>query len=232
MENDSMAKARPTGPGPARSRAANKAFRRRQIIEATIDTISTRGLAETTVATVAESAGVSHGMLMFHFKTKDALLVETLNFLSAEYGATWQAALAAAPDDPIARILALIAADFEPKVCARKKVAVWHAFFGEARARPTYLALYGELDEERTEVMHRLCAAALSEEPSTQWTADIATACIERLADGLWLQLLLGTRRTERREALRVIHQLLLSIFPSRDETIRAALAKALGRPK
>ena len=227
-----MARTKSAGPGPARSRAANKAFRQRQIIDATIDSISTHGLAETTIANVAKSAGVSQGMLMFHFKTKEALLHETLTFLSDEYRANWQATLAASADDPMARILALVAADFDPKVCARKKVAVWHAFYGEARARPTYLDIYGDLDDERTGVMYRHCAQALADEPSSTWTADSATTCIERLGDGLWVQLLLGSSRSERRDALRLIHQLLQSIFPSRTETIQAALTKALGKRK
>ena len=80
--------------------------------------------------------------------------------------------------------------------------------------------------------MRRLCAEALADEPSTLWTADLATACIERLGDGLWVQLLLGSRRSERREALRVIHHQLQSIFPSRSETIQSALATAQGERK
>lgn len=224
-------KPRPVGPGPARSRAANKAMRRRQIIDATIDSISTRGFAETTVARVAKAAGVSQGMLMFHFKTKDGLLNETLIFLGEEYRAAWMTALAAAADDPLARILALVEVDFDPKVCARKKVAVWYAFFGEARSRPTYMSYCGAWEKERTEAMHQLCAQALRAEAGTLWDADTASACLERLGDGLWLQLLLGGRQTERREALRVSYCLLQSIFPSRSEMIRASMAKALGEP-
>lgn len=227
-----MARTRRAGPGPARSRAANRVFRRRQIIDATIDSISTRGFAETTVATVAEAAGVSQGMLMFHFKTKDDLLIETLKFLSEEYRATWQAALAAAGDDPMARILALVEADFNPKVCARKKVAVWYAFFGEAKSRPTYKTICWDREKERTQAMHALCVEALPAESGGLWTAETASASLERLGDGLWLQLLLGGRRNERLEALRVAYCLLLSIFPSRSETIRASMAKTLGAPR
>ena len=223
------ARARRLGPGPKRSRAANKAMRRRQIIDATIDSINTRGFAETTVAEVAKAAGVSQGMLMFHFKTKDALLVETLIFLSDEYRTAWQDALEAAGDDPMARILALVETDFSPKLCARKKVAVWYAFFGEAKSRPTYMTLCGAAEKERTKAMHELCVQALPAETDSIWNADTASASLERLGDGLWLQILLSSKRTERREALRVSYCQLLSIFPSRADMIRASMEKTLG---
>lgn len=220
---------RPTGPVPGRSRAANKALRRSQIIGATIDSISKHGFAETTIATVAKLAGVSQGILIFHFKTKDALLVEALTYLGEEYRATWREALEAAPEDPVARVLALVEADFAPSICNRKKLAVWHAFFGEAKTRPTYLAICGAWDGERIAIMHGLCAAALAGEPRTPWDAESAASAIDRLSDGLWLQLLLGGPPIARGKALGTVYRLLLTIFPSRADQVRDAMVRRLG---
>ncbi len=221
--------ARPTGPVPGRSRAANKALRRRQIIGATIDSISKHGFAETTIATVAKQAGVSQGIRILHFKTKDALLVEALTYLGEEYRTAWRDAYDAAGNDPIARVLALVEADFDPRICTRKKLAVWHAFFGEAKSRPTYLRICGAWDDERTEVMRRLCAAALTGEAASLWDAASAATSIDRLSDGLWLQLLMSGQPIDRRQALRAMYCLLLAIFPAGGDVIRAAMAHNLG---
>lgn len=225
--------ARPTGPVPGRSRAANKALRRRQIIAATIDSIGKHGFAETTIATVAKQAGLSQGVLIFHFKTKDALLVEALTFLGEEYRAVWRDALEVAGDaagaEPIAGILALVEADFDPRICSRKKLAVWHAFFGEARSRPTYLSICGAWDDERSEVMHRLCAQALAREAASPWDPESAAAAIDRLSDGLWLQLLMSGPPIERAQALRTLYCLLLAIFPAQEAEIRTAQGRKLG---
>ena len=220
---------RPTGPVPRRSRAANKALRRRQIIGATIDSIGRHGFAETTIATVAKRAGLSQGVLIFHFKTKDALLVEALTYLGEEYRAAWRDALDAAGAEPIAGILALVEADFDPRICSRKKLAVWHAFFGEAKSRPTYLRICGAWDDERTEVMHRLCAGALAEEAAGPWDAESAATAIDRLSDGLWLQLLMSGPPIGRAQALRTLYCQLLAIFPAQAAAIRTAQARNLG---
>lgn len=233
-----VGEARPTGPVPGRSRAANKALRRRQIITATIDSIAKHGFAETTIATVAKRAGLSQGVLIFHFKSKDALLVETLTYLGDEYRAAWRSALEAAGDragsGPIDRILALVEADFDPRICSRKKLAVWHAFFGEAKSRPTYLRICGAWDDERSAVMERLCAealnqAALAGEAASPFDPESAAAAIDRLSDGLWLQLLMSDPRLGRARALRTVYGQLLVIFPAHAAAIRAARARNLG---
>ena len=48
-------------------------------------------------ATVADAAGLSQGVTVFYFKTKQALLAEALRWHYEECPAIWQAALAAAP---------------------------------------------------------------------------------------------------------------------------------------
>ena len=67
------------------SRAATKLLRRQQLIDSTIESIAKRGFAETTLANVADGAGLSRGIVNFHFKSKDALLVETLQYLTEDY---------------------------------------------------------------------------------------------------------------------------------------------------
>jgi TetR/AcrR family transcriptional repressor of bet genes len=205
---------------PARSQAERSAFRRRQIIAATIDSIGKIGFAETTLATVAKEAGVSQGILVFHFKTKDALLEEPLRYLADEYRALWSKALAAAGEDPAARLRAMILADFDPPVFTRKKVAVWHAFFGEAKARPKYLEIYGVLDRAHWNTVAEICRELLGVGPVDEDEVAAIAYGLCAASDGLWLNYLLTPKGFGRKEARQIMLRQLRAYFPDhyRDE--------------
>ena len=53
------------------------------MIEAVVDVVAQHGISGTTFANVSATAGVSQGALVFHFKTKEGLLTETLSRLFA-----------------------------------------------------------------------------------------------------------------------------------------------------
>jgi len=65
------------------SRAAAKQRSRELLITATLDSIAKRGFAETTLARVAKGAGMSRGIVNFHFASKDELFIEALRFTRA-----------------------------------------------------------------------------------------------------------------------------------------------------
>jgi AcrR family transcriptional regulator len=54
--------------------------RREAILRATIEQIESRGMATVRVGDVATSLGVSSGLVFYHFETKNALLVEALEY--------------------------------------------------------------------------------------------------------------------------------------------------------
>ncbi len=143
-----------------RGRKASKETRRQQLIEATIDSLAKRGYSETTMADVADGAGLSRGIVNFHFESKEKLLVATLQYMADEYSAHWRAALQKAGDDPARQLGVLVAADFDRSICNRRKLAAWCAFWGEAKSRPTYQALCGARDEAYQNVFIDLCRQA------------------------------------------------------------------------
>ena len=59
--------------------------RRRQLIDATVGVIYRDGLSRLTLAKVAAAAGLSTGIVNFYFKSKEQLLLDTLNVLALEY---------------------------------------------------------------------------------------------------------------------------------------------------
>ena len=61
-----------------RNRKSQSEFRKRQLIDATMDCIDKLGISQTTLARIAERAGLSQGNVVFHFQSKEALLDQTL----------------------------------------------------------------------------------------------------------------------------------------------------------
>lgn len=217
----------PHEPRPRRERTENAARRRGQIIEATLESIVRHGLAATTLATVAEEAGLSQGVTVFYFKSKRTLLAETLRWHYEDYCNLWQAALDAAPADPVSRILAMVGADFEPAICNRRTLTLWHAFWGEATARPLFATIAESYDRERAAALRQECEAAQGLLDAAVWTpADLALA-VDSLTDGLWLRMHLEPEAMSNAAAMRVTMHFLAGAFPSRRREILAVIAGA-----
>ena len=144
-------------------RKASRESRREQLIEATIETIAANGLSRTTLTEVANAAGLSHGLVNFHFRSKDRLLAETLLYLSEEYRQNWTRALAAAGPSPAERLDALIRADYAPAISTPARLKAWCAFWGEAQSRPVYQETCGANDRAYVRELEAVCAALIAE---------------------------------------------------------------------
>jgi TetR/AcrR family transcriptional repressor of bet genes len=211
MKNQGAA-AKPPETGK-RGRKASRETRRLQLIEATIDSLSKRGYAETTMADVADGAGLSRGIVNFHFESKDKLLVATLQHMADEYAAHWRGALDKAGPDPARRLAALIAADFDRAVCNRRKLAAWFALWGEARSRPTYQALCGARDDAYRAVVVELCAA-LIEAGGYRLDPGRAALALDAMLEGLWLRLMMRGEDMTREKAHEAAKAMLAALFP------------------
>jgi len=196
-----------------RGRKASRETRRFQLIEATIDSLARRGYAETTLADVADGAGLSRGIVNFHFESKDKLLVATLQFMADEYAAHWRAALERAGDDHAARLAALVAADFDRAICNRRKLAAWCAFWGEAKSRPTYQTLCSGRDRVYQATIIDLCSA-LIESGNYPLDASKTALALNAMLEGLWLRLMMDSEDTTRDAAHTAAKAMLVALFP------------------
>jgi TetR/AcrR family transcriptional repressor of bet genes len=196
------------------TRAAGKALRRSRLIDATIECIARHGLAATTLSRVAKLAGLSHGIVNFHFRSKDLLLIEALRYLSEEYRNLWQRALDEAGDSAARALYAMVHIDLDPAVCNRKKISVWYAFYGEVKARPTCQRLCEEADREQFATMCKLVERLIEEGTYPTLQAERIATGLTAMTDGLWLDCLLGPRDFDRDEARETVHAYLDRLFP------------------
>ena len=197
----------------SRNRKHQSEFRKRQLIEATMDCIDKLGLSQTTLAHIAERVGISQGNVVFHFHSKEALLEQTLRHLNDEYQSNWLAALAAAKPDAYSQLCALVESLFKPKICNRRKISVWYAFWGESRSRPTYMRICGDNDKVFSDQLLTLCQT-IEAESTARLSAETAALSLEGMINGLWQNFLIGSPGFKRSQAIRAVFELMNSIYP------------------
>ena len=116
--------------------------------------------------------------------------------------------------EPARQLGAIVEADFDKKVCAHKKLAVWFAFWGQAKYRPNYLKIHNRYDEERYEEIGRICTRLTAEGGYADIAPDRAARTIEAMIDGMWLSLMLYPAITDRDECRRDCFETLALLFP------------------
>ena len=199
---------------PGTRRTASKEARRAQLIQATINTIARNGISDTTMATVAGEAKLSQGIINLHFQSKERLLVETLRHVVDEYRQAWERALDAAPPGSAAQLAALVSVDFSRRVCDRNKLAVWFAFWGESKSRPTYRKLCAERDAIYDRQLAELCCDLANQPEYSGIDGQIVSRGLSAMTEGLWLDMLLSPSSISREEARAVSMAYLARYYP------------------
>ena len=197
-----------------RRRTAPPEERRQQLIEATMDSIAENGISGTTMAAVTGRVGLSAGIVSLHFRSKENLLVATLEHLAQEHRDGWASLQERDDLAPAEKLWAIVEAHFHPSVCTPTKIAVWFAFFGEARYRRVYRRIAAQFDIERVDVIEELCRRIAAEGGYRNIDAAILARSLESFADGLWLDLLVYPDTTTPARAKAMLRGMLERSFP------------------
>jgi betaine-aldehyde dehydrogenase len=162
-------------------------LRRRQLIEATIDTMAAEGFAATTLALIGQKAGVSPGLIAHYFADKDGLLEATLRSMAARLARGLSTRLRAARS-PRQRVQAVIDTTLAAKEFDARTCSVWLAFWGQVihstRLRRIQRIYQGRL---LSNLRHGLKQIVAADE-----AARVAFA-VAAMIDGLWLRAALSS---------------------------------------
>jgi AcrR family transcriptional regulator len=150
----------------------------------------------------------------FYFKSKDQLLLATLEQIVDEYSAFWQQALYKGRVAPAAGLEAMIEADFHPSVCNPEKISIWYAFWAEAGNNPAYQGLVQRLETDYIQQTVELCQRIITE---GGYGIDARTVAVglNAMIDGLWFDCLMEPKAFNRNDAKRVCRSYLAAVFPS-----------------
>jgi len=200
-------------------RSENKKNSNLKLISSAIKNISQKGINETTMLDVSQGAGLSHGIVNFHFKSKELLLIETLKFVSNEYLESFQKCLVKSGTDPKKKIIAIIDNDFSKKICSLDKVALWFTFFSEVKFKPAYHKICKERDLYYQKITEDIFRELINLEKSKISLINISNG-LQALVMGLWLDQLEDPDTFNRKQAKKICFDYIKSNFPKQFKNI------------
>ena len=195
-------------------RSENKKNSNLKLINSAIKSISTRGINKTTMSNVSQGAGLSQGIVNFHFKSKELLLIETLKFISNEYLISFQRRLKKAGKDPKRKIIEIIENDFDSKICNRDKIAVWYTFLSEVKFQPVYLQICKERDEYYLNTIEHIFKQLIDKEKDKNISSEKLSTSLLALTMGLWLDQLVDSKNFKRKNAKEMCIDFVKKNFP------------------
>ncbi|GAA3979539.1 TetR/AcrR family transcriptional regulator [Actinomadura viridis] len=184
----------PREPQQDRSRAT-----RGRLLEAAIDCLASNGWAGTTVAVVAERAGVSRGAAQHHFRTREELVTAAVEYGSEVRTAQMREHLSAlAGRRPSTLEVLTLLGEMYTSPLFRAALQLWVAAGSDAQLRARVVPLEARVGREA----HRLAVEALGADESVSGVRESVQATLD-LVRGLGLADLLTDDSARRSRLLR-----------------------------
>jgi AcrR family transcriptional regulator len=163
--------------------------RRRRILTATVDVLRERGFAGTRVADIADAAGTSSGLVLYHFKSLEGALSEALTTVEDDFYVELEAELGAS-SGPVARLrhMADLAAGSGPAV---GDWGLWLEIWVRALRDPGARATREQLDRRWRGALRDVVDEGMAAGVFRTADAGDTIARLAALMDGLAIQLAL-----------------------------------------
>lgn len=160
------------------------AVRRQQLITATCRVIRNGGLGEATIASVADAAGLSTGIVAHYFGNKEGLLEATMRQLLRDLSDAVARHRRQAPDDtPRAALRAIVMGNFDATQISAEAMRVWLAFWSASLNQPNLARLQRVNDKRLYSNLAFQFGRVLP-----QREARLAATGLAAIIDGLWLR--------------------------------------------
>jgi TetR/AcrR family transcriptional repressor of bet genes len=158
-------------------------IRRQQLIDATLESIEMHGLQGTTISTISKQAGVSSGIISHYFGGKAGLLEACVKFLLLTLREDLITNLKGGNRDHLARLYAIIDANFNGLQKSQKAAVTWLAFWAQSM-HSEELARLQRINASRLVSNLKYSLRHLVSTEQVTWCANMLAAQI----DGFWLR--------------------------------------------
>ena len=190
--------------------------RHQQILDAAARVITERGLAETRISDVAEQAGVSPGLILYYFDSKDRLLAEALTFANDQFYLRTSREIRRIPSatDQLRRLIDLSVPGYLAEYDRLDEWALWIEVWVRALRDDDMAKDREVLDQRwRSQIAEIVRGGQSSGEFTATEDADEISLRIATLIDGLAIQVILNdsevTAERMHRTCMEVAAQLL-----------------------
>jgi AcrR family transcriptional regulator len=187
---------------------------RAQLLQSAISCIATGGLSGTTLDRIAEHAGVSRALVVFHFKSKNRLIEAALNHLGEFYSAGWDGVVANNSGSAMQKVIRL--ADYDIRFACENPVylSAWHAFWGEAKGNQLYAKIAAPRDQKYAGDIERLLSEVIDHGNYDKDELPDIINSLSALLFGLWHNIHLDTRADNYATGMAAIRLFLSKCFP------------------
>jgi AcrR family transcriptional regulator len=169
--------------------------RHQEILEAAARVITERGLAETRISDIAQQAGVSPGLILYYFESKDRLLAEALTFANDQFYLRASRDVRRMPraKDQLARLIDLSVPGLLPEYGRLDEWALWIEVWVRA-LRDGEMAKDREILDERwrSQIADIVRAGKESGEFTSAANVEELSLRLACLIDGLAIQVVLN----------------------------------------
>lgn len=180
--------------------------RHQEILDAAARVITGRGLAETRISDIAEQAGVSPGLILYYFESKDRLLAEALTYANDQFYLRTSREIRRMPSaiDQFRRLVDLSVPGYLPEYGRLDEWALWIEVWVRA-LRDAEMAKDREVLDERwrSQLADIIRVGKDSGEFTSDTDVDDLALRLASLIDGLAIQVVMNDSRvtTERMHA-------------------------------
>lgn len=204
--------------------------RRQDLIQGTIKSIAALGYNNSTVQTICEAAGLSRGLIGHYFKGKDDLLIEAFRHHCAQADEKTRQAIRAVGDDPLQRLLAATAVQFD-SWSEPESPLVWLAFCGVAPWNAEMKELHRRLYRRFRIWIERMLAQAASQRGIALDARRVALMYVQ-MVDGFWMGRVMDPEAYTMEEVTAIVSDWLLDLFgEQRTAKPKAARSKSQRKP-
>jgi len=169
-------------------RPSNTVQRRLEITRALEQVMAGQGYSGATIAEVARVAGLNPGLVHYHFKTKQEILLALIERIAQTLERRYQKRVAQAGGEPVAELVAFIqahlafGADADPAL-----VGAWVTIGAESIAQAEVRRVYTRELRRRSIELRRLCRRALKARRGSGRGASDMSLAIASAIEGVYL---------------------------------------------
>ncbi len=170
--------------------------RRQEILEAASVVITERGLTETRIQDIADRCGVSPGLILYYFESKDRLLVEALTYTSDQFDLRMSREMRRLPSarDRLDRLLEFSVPGLLPEYDLLDEWALWLEIWVRALRDPQMAKDAEALDRRWVQAIAEIVRLGrqTGEFPTDERDPDDMALQLGAMLDGLAIQVLLN----------------------------------------
>ncbi len=194
----------------------SKKDRRKELIVATIHTISEYGFSNVTLANVASYGGLSPGIINFYFKSKRQLLLATLAYLDEEFTDILAQRLANAVTAE-QRLHSYVHSCFDKRVFVTEKIATWFAFWSASRANDDYQRVLKTKDHTESQLVLQNLTEILQNSTDFGLNVDVWMRGLQGLVESLRRQMLIAPDSINHLDAIKQCELYLSYLSPTKN---------------